>query len=201
MSGKHLIQCIGLLSLFGIIGAQARAEPILLIEIHDTGGGFNLSHVGAPIFMSFSANGGNGAPPIAKLEGSYDSDDVGMTFYATPENVEAFQAALSLPTGEYGIITSNHVAGGGDADELWRTDLPDYLRQFVPRLGVGFTGYDLTAVTQTIDRIEYQPGITITSQQEQTIRIYGQVIPEPSSVMLLILHVCVIVFRDSRMGR
>jgi hypothetical protein len=169
----------------GLVVAEARAEPMLLIEIHDIGSSTNISYVGVPIYIAFKANGGNGNPPNAILEGLYDSDDVGMTFHATPQNVEAFQAALSMATGEFILITSNHVASGGDADELWRTDRPESLRQFVPRLGVGLSGYDLTAVTQTIDRIEYFPGLTINSQQQQTIRIYGQVIPEPSSLVLL----------------
>src|SRR5687767_8133872 len=107
MSRYRLIQCIGLLSLLGLAGVEARAEPILLIEIHHEATSINLSHFGAPLYMALRANGGNGNPPIATLEGFYDSDDVGMKFHATPENVEAFEAALSLPTGEFRVITSN----------------------------------------------------------------------------------------------
>jgi hypothetical protein len=197
MTRHRLLHGIVLLSVVGSVGTRARAEPMLLIEIHVEGTSINLSHFGAPLYMAFSANSGNGDPPNAILEGFYDSDDVGMTFHATPENVEAFEIALSAPTGEFGLITSNTSPGGGSADELWRTDLPDNLRQFVPRLGVGLTGYDLTAVTQTIDKIDYRTtGInTHVALQEQTFRLFGQPIPEPSSaVLLFVLHGCVVSF-------
>jgi hypothetical protein len=201
MSTNRLFHCVVLLSVFGLVGVDARAQPRLLIEIHDIGGGTNISHVGAPIYMAFKANGGNGDPPIAILEGSYDSDDVGVTFDATPENVEAFEAALSLATGEFSIITSNTSPTGGRADGLWQSDSRGFFRQFVPRLGVGLTGYHLTALTQTIDRIQYFPGITVNSQQEQTIRIYGQAIPEPSSIASLVfLHGLVVSFHRTRTG-
>jgi hypothetical protein len=201
---NRLLQCAVLLSLFRLVGADAHAQPKLLIEIHDEATSINLSHLGAPLYMAFSANSGNGDPPNAILEGLYDSDDVGMTFHATAENVEAFQIALSAPLGEFGIITSNTSPGGGHADELWLTGFPEYLRQFVPRLGVGLTGYDLTAVTQAIDRIEYRTtGInTHVAFQEQTFRLYGQPIPEPSSAALFFaLHSFVLCFLRVRTGR
>jgi hypothetical protein len=199
MSVNRLFQGILFLSVVGLIGTHARAEPMLLIEIHDEATSINLSHFGAPVYMALLANGGNGSPPVATLEGFYDSDDVGMTFHATPVNVDAFEAALSVPTGEFGIITSNTSPGpAGDADDLWHSDPQGFFRQFAPRLGVGLTGYDLTDVTQTIDHIEYRTtgANTHVALQEQTFRFYGQPIPEPqSAVLLFAFHICLIAVR------
>jgi hypothetical protein len=177
-----------LLSMLGAVAAEVRAEPMLLLEIHQMGGRTNLSLVGQPIYMAFSAQSAPGMDPV-RLESSYNADDVRMTFNATPEIVDGIEFALRQATGRFSL-TCCFIPQTHSADELWRTDWEHSdisIQQFVPRRGDGLNGYDLTSVTQTIDNIEYiQQGQTINSQQAHTIRLYGQVVPEPTSIVLLL---------------
>ena len=193
MSTHRFFQGVILLSVVGLVGTRARGEPALLIEIHHVGSNSNISFVGQPLHMAFIARIAPGMNSV-ELDGTYDVDDVGMTFHATPEVVDAIEFALSQPTGRFALDISSFAPGSHPVDELWQTDwnpkLSDIaIRQFVPRIGLGLSGYDLTAVTQTVDKIEYlMSGRQIHSFQEQTIRFYGEVIPEPSSMMLILVH-------------
>ncbi|HEY3395667.1 MAG TPA: hypothetical protein VGK58_23395 [Lacipirellulaceae bacterium] len=189
--------CLFLLAAFG--AAFASGET-LLIEIHQRGSSFgSLSNVGDPLHMAFTARAAPGSAEFT-LEGWYDSDDVGMTFHATRDVVSGMQVSLSQPSGDFWLDIHSQPRGAHHADELWRTDWDPLLsdiriQQFVPRLGVGLSGYDLSAVTQTVDLIRYTIGgaNTVTSEQEQTIRLYGTPVPEPASVILMLgCHLLVI---------
>lgn len=188
------------------VGTELRAEPMLLLEIHQMGSSSNLSFIGQPLYMAFVVHSMPGQISVGPA-GAYDPDDVGMTFNATPEQVDAVEFHLSQPTGRFILDISSFAARTHLADELWRTNWDPQssdinVQQFVPRFGLGLTGFDLTAVTQTVDRIEYfMLGRDINSQQEQTIRIYGQPIPEPASVFLAVLHSLVCCATYGRYGR
>jgi hypothetical protein len=149
----------------------------------------NLSFIGQPIHMAFSVQSAPGEDPV-RFEGMFDADDVGMTFNATSEFVEAVEFALRQASGSF-RLTCCFTPFAHSADELWRTDWEHSditIQQFVPRLGHGLNGYELTAMTQTIDRIEYiQAGRDINALVEHTIRLYGLGIPEPTTSILLLL--------------
>lgn len=184
---NRLIQCIVLPSLLGAIDAEARAEPMLLLEIHQVGSNSNISFIGQPLYMAFVARADAGMDPV-RFEGTYDADDVGVTFSATPEMVESIEFALTQPTGRFSLDISSFAPSAHPVDALWLSAVSDLsIQQFVPRLGHGLLGYDLKTITQTIDRIEYQmSGRNIVSFQEQTIRFYGQPVPEPTTTLLLL---------------
>ncbi|HEY3391494.1 MAG TPA: hypothetical protein VGK58_02215 [Lacipirellulaceae bacterium] len=205
---NRLVQCAVLLSLLGLVGAETRAEPMLLMEIHQIGGRGNLSYLGEPIYLAFVTEPApaSSSADQAILDGRYDSSHVGMTFSAAPDVVHEMEFNLRQPTGSFWLDGLARTPVPHRPDDLWQMGLivDISVNQLVPRLGYGLAGYDLTSVTQTIDRLEYRTtGINAyVAEQEQTIRIYGQLIPEPSSIALLILlHGYVFALRHVRTAR
>jgi hypothetical protein len=134
----------------------------------------------------------------ARIEGIYGPAEIGLTFSADALNVARFDQYFSDPDGLWLIDTGTLAPSGRSLDELWTSGNPDpphflSIQQFVPRRGVGLAGYTLTAVTQTIDSLTYtQVTPYLVSNQEQTIRIYGFVVPESATIGLLfvaLLHI------------
>jgi hypothetical protein len=174
------------------------ADAALLMELKQQGGGnVSQSQVGGPIAMEFSVGPIGNWDARASLEGQFTTAQVGMTFSATPTEVELFDQWLTYSDALFLMHVGSGGGPGGDLiDELWRTDWPPDFRVFttyVPRLGVGLAGYRVTEVTQTIDQLEYYmpPGSLFpASRQAMTVRIYGHVVPEPVSALLL-AHVLV----------
>jgi hypothetical protein len=203
MFTKRYFQSIVLTGFLAFVGAEVRAEPILLVEIHQIGGRNNLSYPGQPIYLSFgtAANPAGEPGDQSVLDGNYDSSDVGMTFSATPDVVEKMEFNLRQATGGFWLDGLSRTPVGHGADDLWQSGMvvDISLTQFVPRLGFGLTGYELTSVTQTIDRIEYRTtGINAhVADQEQTIRLYGHAIPEPSAFVLLLSGFQLLILRPA----
>lgn len=186
MGTNRLVQCVVLLSLLGVIAAEARAEPMLLIEITSEGSSERGS-IGEPIYLAFLTED---APGITQhsLGGMYDTDDVGMTFAASPEVLAGMEEALTNG-GRFGIDSqANAPPASAHADLIWTIDPPNWeITRHVPRLGLGLQGYDLTDITHTIDKIEYyQQANRFYSRQEHTIRLFGEPIPEPGFLLLTV---------------
>jgi hypothetical protein len=187
----------------GPFALGARSEPVLLFEIHQIGGRNNLSNLGEPIYLAFVTEPApaSSSADQAILDGEYDSGDVGMTFSAPPDVVDEMEFNLRQLTGSFWLDGLASTPIPHDPDELWQTGLivDISIRQFVPRIGYGVTGYDLTSVTQTIDRIDYRTtGINShVAEQEQTIRLYGHVIPEPSLFVLLLASIQFLILRPA----
>ncbi|HEX2474674.1 MAG TPA: hypothetical protein VHK01_08010, partial [Lacipirellulaceae bacterium] len=74
------------------------------------------------------------------------------------------------------------------ADLIWTIDPTDWeITRHFPRLGLGLAGYDLTDITHTIDTIEYyQQANRFYSRQAHTVRLFGEPIPKPASIVLLL---------------
>src|SRR5687768_17578990 len=181
---NRLIHCIALLSLVGVAGVEARAEPMLLIEITAEGAS-QRSFSGEPVYMAFLTEDAAGIEQ-GVLGGFYDAADVGMTFEASPEVLAGIEEALTN-AGHFAIDTGNNAPPQSfRADRIWTLDRADWeITRHVPRLGDGLSGYDLSAITQTIDQISYQQiGIEIFSTQRHSIRMFGEPIPEPGCLLL-----------------
>jgi hypothetical protein len=135
--------------------------------------------------------------------------DVGQTFSAMPGHADKFQTVFSHPTGHWWIAAAHeYFTSSPDytVDNIWNmprlanverpTDVTAITH--VPRRGFGLNGYMLTDVTQTVDRFVatrlYPGGVPCqlcwAVDQAQTIRFYGEAIPEPTSILLL-AHVLV----------
>lgn len=170
-----------------LLPLSASAAPILLVEIEQDGGSGDVGGVDQPIEMEFAA-GPQG--DLTSLVGEYTSADVGRVIFATPEQVDTFEHWLSQEDGRWIAHVSVAAPSGWFSDDLWQPTAADMvLRQFVPKLGVGLTGYDLTDVTQTIDQLEYiVQGNKVASLQQQTIRFFGEPlnVPEPAGRLLVL---------------
>jgi hypothetical protein len=154
---------------------------MLLVEIRQEGFA-DVNAVGEPVYMAFVTE----TSTQTALGDIYDTGDVGMTFEASPSILAGIETAFTTD-GTFWIDNSNFTQAHG-VDEIWTIDPLDWeITRHVPRLGHGFTGYDLTSVTQTIDGLEYvTSGNDIFADQAQTIRFYGEVVPEPAAYCLLL---------------
>jgi hypothetical protein len=174
MSANRLIHFIGLVSLLGSVGVEARAEPMLLLELHRHGFQTFVSS-GQPVLMEFSTQITDSTTRTV-FGGSYTDADEGMMFDAPADLVDRFEAALTAPTGRFWL------SGGGttpivvEVDSIWNPIGAYTPTPHVPRLGHGLTGYNLTRVARTIGQLDYfiQPGPSggPTAEMRQTISLY-----------------------------
>jgi hypothetical protein len=192
---KCLLQCIVLVSLSGLVSADAHAQPRLLVELHKQGFQMPVS-AGSPVTLEFITEVTDHTTRTI-FAGTYTDTDEGMAFEAPADLVERFETALSAPRGQFAITGGGSTPIGVDADSIWNPASGYMPTAHVPRLGHGLTGYNLTRVTRTIDQLDYfiQPGPSggPTAEIRQTISLYGEPIPEPASIVLLIVaHVLVL---------
>jgi hypothetical protein len=195
MSTYRLDQCMVLLSLLGLFGLGARAEPLLLVEIRQEGFS-DVNADGEPVYMAFVTET-SGQTALGRV---YGTGDVGMTFEASPSVLAGIEMAFTSG-GIFWIDNDSHAPATHGVDAIWTIDPLDWeISRHVPRRGHGLTGYDLTNVTQTIDRLEYvRSGDDIFADQAQTIRFYGEVVPEPGlNCLLLTAHVMCLITRRWR---
>jgi hypothetical protein len=188
MSVNRLIQCIGLLSFFGVVDIEVRAEPIILMEFRSDGGALP-NVVGQPVRVAFNARSDDG--PVAQIGGLYTTSDVGSTFSAEPATVELFETHFQAPSGRFAFDDGPTTPTNLLVDQLW--SVPTSIAAstiHVPRLGHGLTGYNLTSITQTLDALTYRmSGTDIISESTQTIRLYGQAVPEPATIAFSVVHI------------
>jgi hypothetical protein len=140
---------------------------------------------GEPVYLAFGTEDAAGEQSV--LGGLYDTGDIGMTFEANPEVLAGIEEALTN-RGHFAIDNAYTAPPQSfPADLIWTLDRSDWeIDRHVPRLGVGLAGYDLTSITQTIDALSYrQVGNGIFSTQRQTIRLFGEPIPEPGCLLLI----------------
>jgi len=116
----------------------------------------------------------------------YNSDE-GKTSIAssTTQGFDAFTAILTNGTSDlishFYAYPDGAGAGQTNAEEVW-------LVKFVESYGVDFYGYDITEITQSIDMISINPISGGTNYSfEVMYRFYGELIPEPATLLLLTL--------------
>jgi hypothetical protein len=203
MSANRLFQCIGILSLLALFGVEARAEPILLVEIHKHG--FKtLNSIGEPVPLEF-ATFITDITTQSVFGGNFTDAQEGMAFDAPHESIPGFEAALTASTGRLWLTDGGHTPVLSSVDNIWDMPFGTYTTTpHVPRLGHGLTGYNLTRVTHTIEQLDYftRPGPSggPTAEIRQTISLYGEPIPEPASILLLTAS-CVFSWRLNTHGR
>jgi hypothetical protein len=190
MFQSRLIQSIVLLSLFGVLTEEARAEPMLLVEIHKHGFK-SVNFLGEPVRLEF-ATFVTDVTTQTVFGGNYTEAHDGVTFDAPSESIAGFERALSASTGRFWLSDGGHTPVLADADQLWNMPFGTYTTTVhAPRLGYGLTGYNLTRVAHTVS-IGYfinpgGPSAGPTAQIRQTIALYGEVVPEPASFGLLVV--------------
>jgi hypothetical protein len=188
MSVNRLFQCILLLSVSWVVAVvEARAEPMLLMEFQSNGTWFPNS-VGQPVRIAFNARSDDG--PVAQIGGMYTNSHVGSTFSADANVVEIFEMHFRSSNGRFAFDSGPSTPQNLSVDQLWSVPVSIATSTIhVPRLGYGLAGYNLTAVTQTLDALTYRmSGNGIVSENTQTIRLYGDAVtvPEPESMVLLL---------------
>jgi hypothetical protein len=161
----------------------ANAEPMLLVEIHKHG--FPRAAVGGPATLQFVTEITDHTTQTV-FGGMYSGADEGRTFDASENLVDAFEIALSAPTGRFALTDGSHTPAGAPADWIWNMPPSSYTAtQYVPRLGYGLTGYNLTRVAHRIEGFGYftEPGPSGGPRADirQTIALYGEPIPEPGT--------------------
>jgi hypothetical protein len=189
MSAKRSTQCIILLSLLGVAGVDVRAQPMLLVEIHKHG--FNrVNAIGDPVRLEFITEMSDSGPRTV-FGGDYSTSDSDMTFDAPVDLVARFEAALKAPTGMFALIDGGHTPVGTSADSIWNMPFGTYTTTVhAPRLGHGLTGYNLARVAHTVSIgyiITPGPSGGPTAEIRQTIALWGEPVPEPGTVALLVV--------------
>jgi hypothetical protein len=130
----------------------------------------------------------DGNPPLLQWFESYGMDDVGDSFFAPPEVVNNAAIALKSPSTYYIMITAglSDPAGPGRLID-WSTSDPcnPCATVFVSDV----TAHEVSAVERVIDSLVVEPtGFgTWVFGGKQTIRFWGEPIPEPNSLALLVM--------------
>ena len=129
-------------------------------------------------------------PNLPNIGGDYLDGSEGTVVHATPANLIGLRAALTASAGLFeSTVYSPGGVVSGDVDDLWDSDTRNfYVTTHVPRVGPGLSGYFITDITQTIDHLDWTTHAgNVNLFQQQTIRIYGDVVPEPFSWTLLLV--------------
>jgi hypothetical protein len=163
------------------ITTPAAAES-LLVEFHHSG---NSNHYawGQRVPFEFSTYYDFHTVVVnGYLGGLIGSADIGNTYSVDPSEIADFQMLLTEPRARFTFYSAQNSSKDFDMTEFWTVThhtLTD-VNYFVPQLGPGLTGYRITNITQTIDALTQIGGAsTVVTRGEQTIRIYGEVLPPP----------------------
>ena len=165
--------------------SPAYAAPILLAEVNDIGSTGNVGSV-RPVSFTASAQFTAGPPMHTAIHTLADVSDVGRTFEADAVTLAGLELVMTSNTldAEW-FITSGNYRFAESMEVFWTGSQDPYnaahttYNTFVPRLGPGFSGYDLTRITQTIDKLQWTVNYPYLAAAEtaQTIRIYGEALP------------------------
>jgi hypothetical protein len=104
----------------------------------------------------------------------YSPSDAGLSFFASPDIVAGANAARESTTAIYSLKTGGQFFSGGE-DSRWHVGLsPDF---------------HITALERVIDKLTLTriDASRYIVDAAQTIRVWGEVIPEPNTAALLII--------------
>jgi hypothetical protein len=188
-----------------LIPVPAQAE-MLLLEIHHAPNG-GLNSCGEP----FSTAGCAGVALIANRNGQtatfskhLSAPDVGIEYgIGDPALLAQFNELLQDPATISEIWTTVRVPDDivvfHTPNQLWEGpnrvpfgDVYTTTRHAAQR-GFGFSGYELTDITTTLDHYQFMDRFTVIASQ--TLRFYGFAIPEPASWLLASLALCLLLHR------
>jgi hypothetical protein len=188
-----------------VIGATASAEPLLLAELTATAGAILFDSdapTGGVVQFHVGADGGAFGPgDNVNWEITATAADLGRTFTASPDFVTGFDA---FAKGDRSVVLFGVMfnASGGIRAEVspesgWSAIFAGFdtgnvtAQAFVPQRGPGLTGYRVTGVEQLIHRWFSIRSPSQPSQFGHTVRIFGEVIPEPACVVSALIAGCV----------
>lgn len=168
--------------------APCRAAPMLLAQFTLRVGGPGGGSPPATVDFGYRAYqpGPFPTPIYFTWREPYQVSDVGATFLAPTAIIEGANAALRSATAEYSLdIAPAHFA-------TWTLNQPDScstracLEVFVPDIAA----HKVTSVERIIDQLIITPeGDHYSLTAAQRIRLWGEPIPEPSTVALLVTAV------------
>jgi hypothetical protein len=190
----------------------SRAEPILLAQQYHSAA--PPDNPGETMQFSFITYGGPGDE--IRLSTTPTLADVGKTFVPDPATLARFAEVLTTSTGGrvidngFGIGSPRHASvdeffDGPFMGEFPPTHSPDnqafIMKAFVPQLGRNFSGYRITQIEQTIDGLSIIQVNPTTSLYwgAQTIRIFGEQIPEPTTTLLVFQLLVCLAWRQYRL--
>ena len=202
-----LLCCSAALLLFA---PPARAEMLLATLTWGGGqqhGGNFVTDFDQPLPFEFTAGGSGGSVTMA---GDYSRAQSGIPIEATPEQLAVFNSILDEPNGNLAIYVA---ALGRDFSvrEFWGPFpfFEVYVPPAAPAPAESFAHYTITSVTQTVYNFRFDPidggicnleycGEAWRGNAVQTISIYGQLVPEPSAIVLFALCVSLVHVRGRR---
>ena len=177
------------LSIYLLVASPTLAES-LLVEFNDERPDFNSASMQVDVRIERASVG-------QSLKHSFQYGQAmpanGTTFVADDQMLTAMQTCLINSSCQITFITSHELAGKVDIllDGFWTwTNQPGFIQTintFVPQLGPGFTGYQITNITQTINNasLSFSNG-SYHGNIAQTVRFYGVAVPEPAACMLAV---------------
>jgi hypothetical protein len=194
-------------SIFGLVvvamsGLPAHAEPILLAQLYHSE---TLNHDDDQ-YLLFGINIATVGSNAQMSRNPTTSADVGKTFPADAATVAMFHDRLAGPTAGgqvisalsyFGMVSPDSVgighffSGPYTMGEFPTVPVPEnqfIMKEFIPE--PAFKGYyRITGVTQTIDAASIDPVPFFPTRSlywgAQTIRFFGERIPEPSTCLLV----------------
>lgn len=178
------------LSIYLLVASPTSAE-LLLVEFNDERPDFNTASMQVDVRIEQASIG-------QSLKHTYQFGETmpadGTTYTADDQMVIAMRSCLTNSSCQLNFITSDEFAGKVDIlpDGFWTwTNPPGFTQKiftFVPQLGPGFTGYQITNITQTINNanLTFSNG-SYHGNIKQTVRFYGEAVPEPTACMLALI--------------
>jgi hypothetical protein len=176
-----------------VFSGRSLAEPTLLVEIHNFDDCFDCSPTGT--FFHFNVLIlTDPLPPQIRAEWSVFGApaNVGNTFVMPNDLLPAFNTVLTHPNDIFGSLglfgNASHIFDSPPKLNFTTTN-QDFITvtRVAPNLGPNLAGYRVTNITQTIDQLQYS-NITpsrFRGMGAHTVRVYGEVIPEPTSVLYM----------------
>jgi hypothetical protein len=180
---------LALVALF--VATHARGAS-LLVSIREEASSISINQLAWLVFAT-----GNYNTPALSLGGDYRISDIGRVVEPDAITLQAISSDFKNPFGWFGLYTARSGVSydAVSVDIIWTPEkYPEFppnnqsttIQTFAPRLGVGLTGYRVTSITQTVDHVSFQPeGDRWRVNAAQTIRIYGETIPEPGTWLLV----------------
>lgn len=195
-----------------LVPVSASAEA-LLMELHHYNDSGDNSCGGQPgdnttgcASLFFGAESRDGLGISARFAEQLNGTHLGIERALNdPVELAAFNYTLKLPDSAVRVSTAPRTGVIGvvlfTPDQLWDDGITFgqfSIIRYVPRLGIGLSGYQLTNITHTLDMFSVVNRTAVKAGQ--VIRIYGEQVPEPAAWLLLTMGAwaCVHCFHRKR---
>jgi hypothetical protein len=154
--------------------APTRSAPIVLKQLSQTDGGTQFATTPTSLPFGFFINEPNvfPTPVYASWTQNYSPADVGISFFAPADVVAGATAARSSATA----LAYLEVNGGVfNLSQPWSSGFP--------------LNHKITAIERIVDQLVITPihETRYTVQFAQRVRIWGEPIPEPGTIILILV--------------